>query len=114
MVGWHGKGLSLVVALGQLSFVSFSELTHRDGPIPLGRTESAVQSHDCGAKEVHIPIANLPHCVACSQSTQRVSTEARCFCTIDPPIVCTALVLEETAEPTGPDLHHSGKRGPPL
>lgn len=89
------------------------EVGHHDlHDIPLC-AKPAVASHTCGEREIHIPLDKGHDCLACAQSTQRLSVEAATYLGIRETPICLAsipLVHEQLLET---DFIHSGKRGPP-
>lgn len=73
-----------------------------------------VSRHECGSKEIHVPLDKRHDCLACTQSAQRVATAAAAI-----PATCVQFVwlgklplrIERTLQT---DYLYSGKRGPPL
>jgi len=108
------KSLLLTLVLAQLLFSTAFEFTHIDNSVGVGGAQSSIRSHDCRGDELHIPLSALPHCVACSQSSTRVCTEATASRSIASTCVCITSLSREAPQIITADLYHSGKRGPPL
>jgi hypothetical protein len=89
------------------------ELMHRHGTRVLLGSQPIVSNHSCGEKEVHIPLDEARHCLACSHPTQRFFAEANPAVMIDASMVCLATILLQTEQAHETDLFHSGMRGPP-
>jgi hypothetical protein len=90
------------------------EEAHHDDVISGPGSPLAVTSHTCGAHEIHIPLDSLHPCLACQQSSQRISTPALSFV----PDGLRFLWLNATPfldeQFPSTDYLFSGKRGPPL
>jgi hypothetical protein len=89
------------------------EVGHHDVHNIVLEEKLVLSSHECGAKEIHVPLDRLHECLACTQSTLRVAVEAihiqangvQFFCLVGPQNQAENLLLI--------DVIHSGKRGPP-
>ena len=103
--------------LALLSFLFGSvlvEFAHHDEHSILLQSDPVLESHDCGAREIHIAWEDARHCVACSQSTQRLSTEARSFSAPDATVSVLSVLLKYAEQTLETDILYSGKRGPPF
>jgi hypothetical protein len=89
------------------------ELTHHDEIAVLLRSKPVLETHDCGAKEIHIAWEDARHCVACSHFTQRLSTEASAFLGADASVYLLAVLSTLGEQTLETDILYSGKRGPP-
>jgi len=72
-----------------------------------------VSSHDCGAREIHLPIDKRNECVVCSHTAQRQSAGATEYLNLNTAFTCLAILPVLHAQPLETDLHCSGTRGPP-
>jgi hypothetical protein len=106
--------LAPVVLLCYLLGFLLVELTHHDASAFFLESRPVVESHDCGAKEIHIAWEDARHCVACSHFSQRLSTEANAFSGINASVYHVAVVSTHTEQPLETDILYSGKRGPPF
>lgn len=106
--------LSLLVLLCYLIGGVLIEIAHHDDTNFLLQSQPVLSSHDCGAKEVHVPLESASHCLACTQSTHRGVTQATQSIAVDANVVCVAALLQHTEQLLETDVYHSGKRGPPL
>ena len=77
-----------------------------------GRT--TVARHDCGAHEIHIPLDNLHPCLACFQSSQRVSTPALSLVPDAETFLCLSVIPVFNQQFLSTDYLFTGKRGPPM
>lgn len=110
----HRPSTSAIVLTVYLLSGAFVELGHRDPVRLLLRSCAVLTSHTCGSEEIHLPLDQKRHCLACVQSTQRVSiqpspypgTDSRSDECVDVSVV-RQLLLET-------DVLYTGKRGPPL
>ena len=93
------------------ALVDFAHHNHADF---LLESNPVLSSHDCGAKEIHIPLDQVRHCLACSQFTQRFSADIVSRCTFDAAIVCMAVVPWHAEQTIETDILYTGKRGPPF
>jgi hypothetical protein len=89
------------------------EVTHHDETQILLQSHPALESHDCGAKELHLSIEDVRQCFACSHFAQRLSTESRTTHTCSIPNVGVVYVPDIAGQVLDTDILHSGKRGPP-
>lgn len=90
------------------------EITHHDETDLLLQSQPVLESHDCGAKEIHVAWENARHCLACSQFAQRLSTEANHASVIsDASLVCFVALRDGKGQTLETDILFSGKRGPP-
>jgi hypothetical protein len=86
---------------------------HDDIALGLG-CPPAVASHDCGAHEIHIPVDSLHPCLACFQSSQRISTPALSFIPDAEISLCFRVTASPEEQFLSTDYLFTGKRGPPL
>ena len=89
------------------------EVSHLDQVVASFVADPVVTSHECGNKEIHNPLDHVHRCPACTQSTQRLSTEAAQFFIPNNSLVCLATANKSQEKLLTPDILHSGKRGPP-
>lgn len=89
------------------------EFAHHDGHAVLLRSQPVVSSHDCGAREVHIPLDQKHNCLACTQASQRFLVEATAHAGMVSPLICLSHFPQFRQEPLETDILYSGKRGPP-
>ena len=89
------------------------EFAHQDGHEMLLSSKPILSSHDCGAREVHIPLDQKHSCLACSQASQRSSAEAVEFAGVISLLTCLSHLPVFRQEPLETDILYSGKRGPP-
>ena len=101
--------LALVLYLGGNALI---EVTHHDELNILLHSKPTLESHNCGAKEIHLSVENARHCLACSYFAQRLSTETHPLVLHAASIFITVHLLpsDNTVET---DVFHSGERGPP-
>ena len=90
------------------------EFAHHDGHAVLLRSQPVVSSHDCGAREVHIPLDQKPNCLACTQASQRFLVEAAGYAGTVSPLIYLSHPPQFRQEPLETDILYSGKRGPPI
>ncbi len=102
--------LGLVLYLGGNVLI---EAAHHDEANTLLRSTPMLESHDCGAKEIHIAWEDARHCIACSHFTQRLSIEASAFSGTNASMFLLTVVPTHAEQTLEIDLLHSGKRGPP-
>jgi hypothetical protein len=92
----------------------FIEEAHHDDVISGAGSPPAVTSHTCGAHEIHIPLDSLHPCLACQQSSQRISTPALSFVPDGLRFLWLSAVPFLDEQFLSTDYLFSGKRGPPL
>ena len=90
------------------------EVGHRDVHDIVLDAIPVVSSHDCGAKEIHVPLDKRHDCLACTQSMQRTGAEEAQRIGVRTAFVCLACTPFLHEQPLETDVFHSGKRGPPL
>jgi hypothetical protein len=90
------------------------ETAHHDDVIPGSGSPPAVASHTCGAHEIHIPLDSLHPCLACQQSSQRISTPALSFVPDGIRFLWMSAIPFRDEQFLSTDYLFSGKRGPPL
>jgi hypothetical protein len=104
---------AVVVLAAYITAGVLLEVTHRDVHDLLLQSQPVLAQHECGANEIHVPIERMHHCLACMQSSQRLSTE------VPPPVsinACFVYLVNPSLKDEHPykiDVRHSGKRGPP-
>jgi hypothetical protein len=106
--------LHLCVLLSYLFGSVLVELAHHDEHALVLQSNPVLESHDCGAKEIHVAWEDSRHCIACSHFSQRLSTEANAFSGINASVYHVAIVSTHTEQPLETDILYSGKRGPPF
>ncbi|HCV43564.1 MAG TPA: hypothetical protein DGH68_08780 [Bacteroidetes bacterium] len=74
---------------------------------------ATISSHNCGEKEIHIPLDKRHDCLACVQSIQRVSSKAVQFAGTHTAVFCLMSMPVLAEQELETDVLHSGKRGPP-
>jgi len=89
------------------------EFAHHDGHAVRFRSQPVVSSHDCGAREVHIPLDQKHNCLACTQASQRSLAEATAHAGLVSPLIYLSHLPQFRQEPLETDILYSGKRGPP-
>ena len=89
------------------------EASHHDDIVPGSGSRPAVASHDCGAHEIHIPLDKLHPCLACFQSSQRVSTPALSLIPDPENFHCFSVIPSPDERFLSTDYLYTGKRGPP-
>ena len=90
------------------------EFLHHDGYDFSSLCSPVLTSHDCGDKEIHIPLDKVQRCAVCAQSAQRLSTAPVSFLLPPVPAVFQPLVSGFPFKPVSTDFISTGKRGPPL
>jgi hypothetical protein len=90
------------------------EEAHHDDIISGSGSPPAVTSHTCGAHEIHIPLDSLHPCLACQQSSQRISTPALSFVPDGLRFLWLSAIPILDKPFLSTDYLFSGKRGPPL
>lgn len=90
------------------------EFAHHDGHVVLLRSQPVVSSHDCGAREVHIPLDQKHNCLACTQASQRNVAETAEHTGFISPLISLSHLPQFRQEPLETDILYSGKRGPPI
>lgn len=90
------------------------EISHHDVIVASFRGNPVIASHDCGNKETNVPIDLVHRCPACTQSTQRLSTEAAQVFIPNNSLVWVATANKSHYKLPTVDILHSGKRGPPI
>jgi hypothetical protein len=111
LTGSRRHSAAIVALIGYIVAGLLLEISHHDAFASL--PHPVLSQHKCGAKELHIPIDHISHCLACSQSSQRVSTEAIKAPTLTPVNINFSSVSTVSQKPLTADVLHSGKRGPP-
>lgn len=104
---------AVLVIATYLASGALLEVSHRENVVSSLLTDPFIASHDCGNKETHVPIDLVHRCPACTQSTQRLSTEAVQIFIPHNFLVCVATANESHHKLSTTDILHSGKRGPP-
>lgn len=105
---------SVFAILGYLLGNTLVDLAHHDhANLPL-HSEPVLSSHDCGAREIHVPIDQARSCLACSQFAQRFSADVSRSFTFDAAVVSLAVFPSHTGQIIETDVVYSGKRGPPF
>ncbi len=89
------------------------EITHHDETRIFLQSHPMLESHNCGAVELHLSIEDARQCLACSHFAQRLSTESRITHTFSVPSVGVVYVPDIAGQVLDTDILHSGKRGPP-
>ena len=89
------------------------EFAHQDGHEMLLASKPVVSSHDCGAREVHIPLDQKHSCLACTQASQRSVAEAVEHAGFISSLISLSHLPQVRQEPLETDILYSGKRGPP-
>lgn len=89
------------------------EVGHNDVHDIMPYTMPVLSSHDCGDKEVHVPLDKRNECLACVQSTLRVSTAATYLPINTGVAFCLGHIPVSNERTLHSDLFSSGKRGPP-
>jgi hypothetical protein len=89
------------------------EVAHHDVERLLLRSQPNLYSHACGANETHLPLDKQHECLACSQSVQRIATEAVHLSGISPTVIWLASTLVLCEHPLTVDIYYTGKRSPP-
>ena len=107
------RGVTAVTILAILVCQSL-ELLHHDGYDFSFQRFPALASHNCGDKEIHIPLDRIQRCAVCAQSAQRLSTAPVSFLLPLVPAVFQPLVSGVPFKPVLTDFIFTGKRGPPL
>lgn len=90
------------------------EVGHRHPHDFLLAASPTLSSHSCGEKEIHLPLDKRHDCLACVQSTQRVSGEAMQYVGIHPAMVCSLGIPVLAEQGLETNVLYSGKRGPPF
>ncbi len=104
--------LFVLIAYSVMGFL-LEEAHHDDIALGSGG-QPAVASHDCGAHEIHIPLDSLHPCLACFQSSQRLSTPAQSFLPDAESFLCPSVIPVANEQFLSTDYLFTGKRGPPL
>ncbi len=104
---------AFLLIVTQLSFSVLIESEHRDEVDLSYHAHESLAQHQCGAREIHIPIDRVQCCQACVYSAQRLGLETSSWTGVATlSFVCTVISL-----PSDPvieaDFDHTGKRGPP-
>jgi hypothetical protein len=89
------------------------EVAHHDVHNYLTNVQPAMSSHDCGAREIHVPPDKRHDCLACTVVTQRVTTEIQHALPPASPCTGSTLIPAISEHPLKVGFYHSGKRGPP-
>ncbi len=89
------------------------EVGHNDVHDIMPNTTPAFSSHDCGDKEIHVPLYKRNQCLACVQSTLRVSTAVTYLPTNIRVTFYLGHIPVSIERTLHTDLFYSGKRGPP-
>ena len=105
---------AILVIAGYVLAGFLLEIAHHDAIALRLDADPFLAVHNCGDKEIHVPLDQKHQCLACSQSTLRVSTEANQLLSITTPLVCLACVQAYREQPIRTDILYSGKRGPPV
>jgi hypothetical protein len=108
------KRTALFVLVAYIVTGLLVEATHHDALAIGSGSRQSVASHDCGAHEIHIPLDNLHPCLACYQSSQRVSTPALSFMPDAEILLCLGVIPSLDEHFLSTDFLYTGKRGPPL
>jgi hypothetical protein len=109
----------LCTVIGQLLLLAYIasgvliELGHREAHNLLFGGVSTIAQHECDTTEIHPPLDKRHYCLACTQSTQRISAEATQHVGVHALCVCFASIPLFREQPLETDVLHSGKRGPP-
>jgi len=90
------------------------EATHDDDITSCLGSHPAVTTHDCGVHEIHLPLDSLHPCLACFQSSQRISTPALSFIPDAEISLCLSVIPPLDRQFLSTDYLFTGKRGPPL
>lgn len=90
------------------------EVGHRDRHDVLLRSNPILLTHECGANEAHLPLDKRHDCLACVQTSQRLSTGVVQVVSGNTSFLCLAGVETFGEILSSVDFHYSGKRGPPL
>jgi hypothetical protein len=109
---WRNISAIITIAVYLLAGVLL-EITHRDTHNLLLKSHPLLASHTCGDHEIHTPLEGAGSCVACTQSTQKVSTEAVAPVALSPSVILLVSFPLHSSQPVPVDLLSSGKRGPP-
>ena len=78
------------------------------------QSEPLLLSHDCGGKEIHVPVDQIHPCPACTYSSQWVAIPALPLHSRITPVHWTCIVPILCERPLTVDFLSTGKRGPPL
>ena len=105
--------LSVLTLLLYIVGGALIEISHHDESNLLLHSQPVLESHDCGAKEIHVAWENARHCLACSHFAQRFSTEAGNFSVIDASLITLASLPSHIEQTLETDILYSGKRRPP-
>jgi hypothetical protein len=89
------------------------ELAHEDELVVLLQSKPVLESHDCGAKELHVAWEDARHCIACSHFTQRLSPEVGTVFISEASLYLLAVLRARSEQTLKTDILFSGKRGPP-
>lgn len=89
------------------------EVAHRDAEALTLDSRPAIAAHACGDKELHIPVDQMRHCLACSPLSQRFASPVVTLIGIE--TSCLHVVPERDVVGlfSKPEIASSGKRGPP-
>jgi hypothetical protein len=100
--------LVLYIGTGPLA-----EVLHQHPLSTLSASRPQLMNHECGDKEIHVPLDGARPCAFCFQLSQRVSLPT----THDLPVPLFIFSVQSHSEgtelPVGVDYLFTGKRGPP-
>jgi len=105
---------ALFVLLAYVTAGLLLEVAHHDDIMSGPGAQLAVKSHDCGTHEIHISLDSLHPCLACFQSSQRVSIPAQSFIPTAEMTVSPTMIPSLDEQFLSTDYLSTGKRGPPL
>lgn len=107
------KNIARIALVSYLLAGLLIELGHRDSHDIRLASNPALSSHECGDKEIHIPLDKRHECLACSQSTQRLCIEGTGYVGMHVLLLGLTGTPVLVEHPLTTDVFHSGKRGPP-
>ena len=105
---------SLLLILLYISAGALVAVSHHDY-VDLSLHQTArLAGHECGANEIHIPLDKRHECLACLQTTMRVTTAATSAFLKPTQFVYICCIVFGNERTSYVYILHSGKRGPPL
>jgi hypothetical protein len=90
-----------------------AEVLHRHPLSTHPTSEPQLMNHECGNREIHVPLDSARRCAVCSQLLQRVSLPAIPSFPVALSIVGVQPLPDGPGRQVGVDYLFTGKRGPP-
>ncbi len=109
------RGHTAAIFVLVLSIVTgpLAEVLHQHPLSTHPTSEPQLMNHECGNREIHVPLDGARHCAVCSQLLQRVSLPATQALPVALSIVSLQSLPDGPGRQVGVDYLFTGKRGPP-